>query len=247
MASPDTDAARVLVRQLEPGEGLSAEDDAWLKRGLAQAMPDLRLDELFRVRPRLFADLEFLVVAEDAATHQALAALGSRWAFTGAGERFLHISVQFVAQSRRGGRLFVGTWQEHLTAVLASGFFPRLSALKTYNPVAYCAMRAYGRLPGAHMYPELDGRDTNAALAAKARDMARTLAPDHEFDARHGVIRGVGVPRDLYRERPRCDDEAVDAYFAEHVRPGDRLLAVVEVGGSQTEAAVKERFGLAGS
>jgi hypothetical protein len=246
MASSQAAVGCVVIHGFRPAEGFPARTDDWLKRGLVDAMPDLRLRDLFGLRPGLFTDVEFLVVAEHEQTGQPAAVLGSRWAFTSTGRRFLHIGVQFVASSLRGGSLFLRTWQAHLAMVVESGFFPALSALKTYNPVAYCAMRSYGKLPGALMFPAMDQPGGDAPMATVAGDIAQALAPDNEFDARCGVLRGVGVPPDLYRERPACDDPFVNAYFDRHVRPGDRLLAIVEVHSPQTEDAIMQRFSLDG-
>lgn len=235
---------RVRIERWSGTRPLTEEQDRWLKRGMVEVMPDLRMDELVRLRPALFREPEHLVVARDAEADVPLAVLGSSWQFTAAGERFLHIGVQFVAARLRGGDTFRLSWLEHMAAVLASGHFPSWSALKTFNPVAYCAMRDYGRLPGAVMYPEvqMDSPGRDAALDSVAQCIAGALAPAHAFDPAVGVIRGIGVPRDLYRERPHCRDEQVNAHFAEHVAVGDRQLCIVHVRSKETEAAIMAHF-----
>ncbi|MFL6130530.1 MAG: hypothetical protein ACJ73E_15890 [Mycobacteriales bacterium] len=235
---------RVRIERWSGTRPLTEEQDRWLKDGMTEVMPDLRMRELLELRPDLFREPEHLVVARDADADVPLAVLGSSWLRTGVGDRFLHIGVQFVAARSRGGDIFRRSWVEHMAAVVAGGHFPVWSALKTFNPVAYCAMRDYGRLPGAVMYPEVQmgsvGRD--AELDTVARRIAGTLAPRHRFDPEVGVIRDIGVPRDLYRERPRCRDERVDAHFAEHVAAGDRQLCVVHVRSKRTEDAIMAHF-----
>jgi hypothetical protein len=225
---------------------LDAGTDRWLKSGLARALPDLSLDTLFRLRPGLFVETDDLVVAVDGPSGEPVAALGSRWVRTPTGARVLHIGVQFVAQRRRGDTLFGRSWWALLEQVVAGGHFPRISALKTYNPVAYCAMRAYGRLPGAVLFPDLQARRQDERLARLAADVAGVLAPRHRYEPGSGVIRGVGVPRDLYRTRPASDDPEVNGYFGRVTRPGDRVLCVLHVRDPATEAAILELFGRSG-
>lgn len=223
-------------------KAVGAEQDAWLKAGLTAGLPELRMSELFACRPDIFQTSEFLVIATDAAGRAPLAVLGACWQSTLSGVRFLHIGVQFVVTAARGSEVFRRSWRELLGAVGASGEFPTISALKTFNPVAYCAMRAYGRLPGAVMYPELE-REPDLATVRLAQQIAQALAPNHAFDPGTGVISDIGLPRDLYRSRPTCEDAAVDDHFRRHLSPGDRLLSVVHVRERRTAADIQQRFG----
>lgn len=222
---------------------LTAADDSWLKRGLARALPDLDLAELFRIRPGLFRETDDLVVAADGGTGDAVAALGSRWVHTGGGVAVLHIGVQFVAQRRRGDTLFGRSWYALLEQVVPSAGFPWVSALKTYNPVAYCAMRAYGRLAGAVLFPDVQARRQDEPLRRLAAEVAGVLAPDHPYDPESGVISRIGVPHDLYRTQPTCADDQVGAYFRRVTRPGDRVLCVLHVRDPAVPAAILQLFG----
>lgn len=217
---------------------------AWLQRGLVEAMPDLRVADLLVLRPGLLTESQHLVVASDPHSDLPLAVLGSSWKLTGAGRRFLHVGVQFVSPQLRGTDVFRRSWLEHMRIVISHGQFPTLSCLKTYNPVAYCAMRDFGRLPGAVMYPDVtgDGRSDGDGLRDCAVTIAAVVASDHDFDAETGIIRGVGQPRNLYRQRPLSREQDVNSYFGRHVAEGDRLLCVVEVRSRDTEAAIMQHF-----
>jgi hypothetical protein len=238
--------AAVTVERYSPARPLEPAAERWLQQGLVRALPDLRLDHLFAVRPTLFRDVEDLVVPVDAGTGEPLGALGSRWVCTAGGDRVLHIGVQFVAQRRRGESVFGRSWWALLEQVVRRGGFPRISALKTYNPVAYCAMRAYGRLPGAVLFPDVQRVHQDAPTRALATELAAVLAPGHPYDPDSGVLHGVGVPRDLYRTRPTCDDADVNGYFGRVTRPGDRVLCVLHVRDRATEAAILDLFGRRG-
>ncbi|WP_239333226.1 hypothetical protein [Frankia sp. CiP3] len=231
--------------------------DAWLKAGLATALPDLRMDALFAARPELFRSAEHLVVCLDASADTSagaglddrgagggrpVAVLGASWASTADGERFLHIGVQFVARDLRGGAAFSASWLALLDDVVSTTEFPRISVLRTYNPVAYCAMRAYGRLPGAALYPDPRRERRDARISELAARVARAVAPGAPFDRRSGRLAGIGVPTDLYRTRPTSDDDLVNTHFARHTRPGDRILCMVHVRSEQTIQAILDGF-----
>ncbi len=235
-------ATQVRIERWEQPNALDDERDAWLKNGLISGMPSLRMAELFACRAQLFRDVDFLVVAVHTVDDVPLAVLGARWHTTAAGLAFLHIGVQFVAESAQGGDVFRLSWRELLAAVVESGRFPTLTALKTFNPIAYCAMRAYGRLPGAVMYPEIERAARDSAIDAIAKQVAWDLAPNHVFDAVTGAIKGIGTPQDLYHERPTCDDESVNDYFATHLEPGDRLLSLVQIRDPRTQYAIQRQF-----
>ena len=220
---------------------LTADADRWLKDGLARMMPDLAMADLFRMRPCLFQETDDLVVATDPVSGGPLGALGTRWLRTRSGVRFLHIAVQFIAASWRGGTLFADCWLTLLKQLVQAGEFPRVSALKTYNPVAYCAMRSYGRLPGSAFFPEIAGPE-DSEIRRLAAEIAAALAPAHSFDHGSGVIAGVGVPRDLYVNRPRCDVAEVNAFFERNTGPGDRVLCVVHVRDPAVEEAIMTMF-----
>lgn len=241
--SADTVACRTspVIERFRAGRPVDASTDRWLKEGLGTAMPEMRMADLFAARPGLFREAENLVVAVDVGG-QPLAALGSRWAVTGDGLRFLHIGVQFVSRPHRGGSVFSASWAVLLADLLADGQFPNIAALRTYNPVAYCAMRDYGRLPGAVMFPEMGEAVADPVVARLAGTVAETLAPGADYEPRTGRIRGIGVPTDLYVAEPTCADPGVNRYFARHTRPGDRILCLVHVRSRHTEAAIVAAF-----
>ncbi len=249
-------ARHSIVRFTREDSPLGPSEERWLREGLVAALPDLRMAQLFASRPDLLHEAEHLVVGVERDSGQPVSALGASWEHTTDGRPFLHIGVQFVAATLRGGQVFSTSWLALLEEVIATGGFPVLSALRTYNPVAYCAMRAYGELPGAVMYPRVtrngsapgggsvagppDGRDL--AMRALAGEIAATLAPGAAFDPASGLLAGIGVPRELYRERPLSADAAVNAHFARYTSPGDRILCAVHVHDPATAEAIGANF-----
>ncbi|WP_391531044.1 hypothetical protein, partial [Candidatus Frankia nodulisporulans] len=143
-----------VVRFSRDTDPLSEAEHHWLRAGLTAALPDLRMDALFEARPDLLREAQHLVVGVERDSGAPVSALGASWAATASGQPFLHIGIQFVGARLRGGQVFATSWLALLEEVIVTGGFPYLAALRTYNPVAYCAMRSYGELPGAALYPE---------------------------------------------------------------------------------------------
>jgi hypothetical protein len=238
---PVSSAQQFAVAVYASDRPLSAEDGQRLQRGLEKAMPDLRIPELFASRPALLTEVEHLVVGAGA-DGQPLSVLGASWKKAEQGQAFLHIAVQFVARSARGTTAFSESWLALLTRLLASSQFPRLSVLKTYNPVAYCAMRTYGALPGASMFPDVTVREQDPELVALGRRLASALDSSAPYDAEIGRLRGIGQPTDLYRSRPTCHDPAVNDYFLRNSSPGDRILCFVDLRNPELEEQILGRF-----
>jgi hypothetical protein len=215
------------VVTIRPRLGFPEATRRWLAEGLIHALPRLRMDELFRQRFDMFdeADLISVAVVDDAVA----GALASRWDVLPDGTRFLHITSQFVAERQRHGGIFRMSWRGHFTDLLSGDpQFPETIVLKTYNPVVYCAMRSFGLAPYVRMYPSVTDPQ-HPSLARLAAAIAAAVSPEHEFHPGSGVIRGAGVPIDLYPELPACRDAEVNAFFAERAGPGDRVLCLLQI------------------
>lgn len=199
----------------------------WLTGGLAAGLPSLRMRGLFTVRVDMFSEADLITVVLAGDTMAGV--LASRWALLDSGPRFLHITSQFVAETHRHGEVFRSCWREHLAELTSGGGgFPFLSALKTYNPVVYCAMRSFTAAPGTTFYPPIDGSRAEG-LTLPVAEVARAVAPGRPFDQGTGVITAPGSPGDLYPSMPASRDSAVNDYFARLLRPQDRILCVLSV------------------
>ncbi len=199
----------------------------WLAEGLISALPKLRMDELFRRRFDMFDEAELITVAVVGDT--VVGALASRWDALPDGTRFLNITSQFVAEGHRHGGVFRTSWRGHFTDLIRDDpTFPEAIALKTYNPVVYCAMRSFGLAPYVRMYPSVTAPQ-HPSLAGLAAAVAAVVSPGHEFRPDSGVIRGAGVPADLYPAAPVCRDAQVNDYFDRYTRPGDRVLCLLQI------------------
>ncbi|MFE9255360.1 hypothetical protein [Streptomyces sp. NPDC006879] len=211
---------------LPSGPDLPPETEQWIVDGLVEAMPGLRMRELFTQRRDMLAEADYVIAGVDRG--RAVSLLTSRWAGLPSGRQCLHVMVQFVGDDHRGGALFGSSWAAHFARLLSDGRpFPEVIALKTYNPVVHCAMAAFGGHPEITLYPDLAGKDQSRT--ALAREVAHALAPGAPFDSELGLLGGIGRPVDLYRERPRSYLPETNAYFEAHAAPGDRVLCLLHV------------------
>ncbi|MFF7633618.1 hypothetical protein ACFZB9_10770 [Kitasatospora sp. NPDC008050] len=216
------------VLALPPGRELPPATEKWIVDGLVRAMPGLRARELFTLRRDMLIDADYIVAGVDRERDQVVSLLTSRWAQLPSGRSCLHVMIQFVGDGYRNGEVFGRSWSTHFARLLTEGHpFPEVIALKTYNPVVHCAMAAFSAHPEVGMYPDLAGRDHRAAEVAA--EVAGVLAPGAAFDPARGVLRGIGRPRDLYRERPVSYVPEANAYFAANAAPGDRVLCLLQV------------------
>jgi hypothetical protein len=230
------------VISLAPGPSLAADTEEWLVDGLTAALPELRLSALFALRRDMFRDAHVVTVATEATDGAAVGVLSSRWCELPSGRPFLHVLTQFVGTRYQHGAVFRQSWREHFAAL---GTIPELVALKTYNPIVYCALHVFTRIPGVILYPDVSasgGQDPS--MTDLAGQVAATVAAGHVFVPGTGVIRDIGVPRDLYREMPRSASSHVNEYFAASATPADRVLCVLSVPG-RAEDAIRAAFGIA--
>lgn len=222
-----TASAGVEILALRSGRDIGEADRERLLEGLAEALPELRIPELFALRPDILTSADQVLITRDRVTGAAVGLLTARSFRLADGARCLQAMVQFIGGAHRRGSVLRENWAQVLRTCAAEDGFPDVIALKTYNPVAYCAMRGLGR--SEEVYPALS-EPQDQRLAGYAAEIAARVAPDCAFDPRTGVVRGSGVPVNLYRSRPQSADPAADAYFAAHTRPGDRVLCLVRVG-----------------
>ncbi|GAA4601673.1 hypothetical protein GCM10023195_04540 [Actinoallomurus liliacearum] len=240
------DTGTLEFSNLAPSRGLAPDVEEWIVDGLTEALPALRMRSLFDLRRDMFRDADLITLAVEGSGRSVVGALSSRWCTTPAGGRLLHIMTQFVGERRQGdGIAFAGTWGRHLEGVYGqTAEFPDLWVLKTFNPIVYCAMRSFTRVPGVTFYPDVDAERQDPRIVRRAERVAATVAPGHSFSSSTGVIRGAGEPADLYPWLPESREEKVNDYFAATTLPGDRMLCMLGVPTPEAAATILQIFGL---
>ena len=242
MTVMDDDSA-VEISNLVPASDLTTATEQWLVDGLITALPGLKMADLFAIRRDMFREADLVTVATAVPGGTAVGALASRWCALPSGDEFLHVLTQFVGERYQRGPVFRQSWGSHFTAL---GSVPDVIALKTYNPIVYCAMRAFTRIPGVTLYPEITpGAGQDPVMARLAGQVASAVGNAHAFVPQTGVISGIGVPRDLYPELPRSSSREANDYFAATARPGDRVLCVLRVPDRRAGGFILSAFGRA--
>jgi|SRR5580658_624854 hypothetical protein len=242
MAAESVDAAG--ITNLVPAEFTPDRED-WLTSGLIRSLPSLRMAALFALRRDMFRDAD-LITAAVGHDGSAIGALSSRWTGGLSGdESFLHILTQFVGEDYQGSPVFRDCWGAHLAALARSERgVPGLFVLKTYNPIVFCAMRAFTFIPGVWMYPDIRLKTQQSAAAQLAAEVAAIVSPGCAFSPETAVIAGAGIPADLYPDLPPSADLAVNEYFAAATRPGDRVLCLFGAPTMATRRAILGAFGI---
>lgn len=230
----------VVIDSFVPGHDWTAGTEQWLVDGLTAALPELRMSSLFATRRDMFRAADVITVATDTKTGTAVGALSSRWCALPSGRRFLHILTQFVGTRYQHGVVFRRSWHDHFTSL---GTVPELIVLKTYNPIVYCAMHAFTRIPGVMLYPDISSAGwQDPVMANLAVQIAEAIAARHAFVPEMGVIQSVGIPQDLYRQMPQSSHELANAYFRAAAQPGDRVLCVLHVSCEQARERIRTAF-----
>lgn len=234
-------SAPVRIATLVPAEQLTAEREQQLVEGLIAALPSLRMADLFERRRDMFRNADLVTIATTEG--EVVGALASQWAMSADGADFLHITSQFVGERYRQGHVFKLSWAGHFAEVCRRRGCPQLTVLKTYNPIVYCAMRSFTRLPGVTMYPDIAAPAPDPERGRVAACVAWAVAPGHPFSERTGVIRDIGAPADLYPAMPMSRDRAVNDYFLRTTGPADRVLCMLAIPTRAAAEAVLRAFG----
>ncbi len=240
------DTGTLEFSNLAPDRGLAPDVEQWIVDGLTEALPALRMRSLFDLRRDMLREADLITLAVETPGRSVEGALSSRWCTTPAGGRLLHIMTQFVGERRQGdGVAFAGMWGRHLEGIYGStSEFPELWVLKTFNPIVYCAMRSFTRVPGVTFYPDVDAERQDPEITRRAVQVAEVVAAGHAFVPWTGIIRGAGEPADLYPWLPESREEKVNDYFAATTLPGDRMLCMLSVSTPAAAATIMEIFGL---
>lgn len=222
---------------------LPALDAARLRGDVVAAFPEYKLSVYFRERPGIFETADYVVAAVESGGGPLAGLLVATWRELD-GEPFLHVQMNLITVSHQRSGLLLGLWQVLVRRLLLGALgFPRLLAIKTYNPMVYSSLRVLCRAAGATLYPRLDGAQ-DPAMAGIAAAVAHELCPELEFDGPVGVVRGAGVPRDFYPSLPFTNKRDVRVYFEQNVRPGDRVLCLVRLASGTVPAVVLRRLHL---
>lgn len=221
---------------------VDVELDRTLKGDLARALPSLRMDDYFRIKPDTFRGADHVVASFDSAG-RADGTIVSAWRRLSDGTPFVHLVTAFVGETQQGSELLWQMWAVHWEAVAASwGGCPGLIAFRTYNPRSFRALGGFARIEGAEFYPSIPLTPAGQPLGELAEAVAAVISEGFHLDVATGVVRGgaVGVPVDFYPSLQLTRSDVVNEYFREEVRPVDRVLCMLRLGTETARARFME-------
>lgn len=253
-ALPDLSPVDLVI---EAGAAPAADDPGLLalQDDVVRAFPEYRLGTYFAERPGAVAGADHVVVARSPADGRLLGLVVARHR-QGAAGSYLHVEMNLITAERQRRGALLPLWRVMLARLAADpAGFPPLVAIKTYNPMVYSCLLVVARLTGAVLYPPLPTNGSAGAangsaepaggLADVAALVAAELAPSCPFDPATGALQGAGTPRDFYAAMPTTNKRQVQAYFARHLPPGDRLLCLVRFGPEAELARLMRRWNVA--
>ncbi len=220
-------------------QAFAPETKEWIVRGLIAALPDLKMEEYFRVKKDWFCEFDCLILAVESETGQLVAALASRWHQRERRPFFLHVTTQWIAHRYQLSSLLKHMWAFHLQMLNRGPFgCPSLCALKTCHPAAFSALRLFARLPGVRFYPDIEAKQQDPWMAELARQVASRISLNLRFSADTGVIRGASVPAGFYSALPTTRRPKLASYFRKHLGVDDRFLCLLLI----SDEAAKRRI-----
>lgn len=222
-------------------DGLDEAYERDLQDELVETISDLRIGDMFRCRSGLLRTYDHLLVGR-AMDSSMTGVLGCTWSSC-SGMSLLHVGIQMIAPVHRRTGLFFELWRHYIAEVLPHETArPSLVGVKTYNPIVYLAMQVFAGLGGGRLYPDVEADEQDRGLTQLAAETSSVVAPGHRFEKTTGVVRGVGMPPDLYQAVPTVEVHPVERYFERHLRPGDRLLCLLRFPGFDEQGSAQQLF-----
>lgn len=211
---------------------------------LASAMPSFGVSGYFAKKQALLSDSDIIVIVHDSIEDEPAGFLAASWSKT-TEPRFLYIRTLLIAEQWHRSQVIHLIYRRLFENILDDGHdFPPVIVFKTYNPKSFAAMAAFRRVPGATVYPFINGVG-NQSVLPHVRAIAAELAPGSPLDEATGVLAGAadGVT-DFYATMPLSGTEWIDTHFQRHVTPADRMLACLFTGGQAGAARILRAFGV---
>ncbi|NMO18470.1 GNAT family N-acetyltransferase [Pyxidicoccus fallax] len=157
-----------------------------------------------------------------------------------AGRACLYLDSTGVLPELQNTGIMTGLFSQFLAwEMLRSGPWGVYVSMRTENPVVY---QSFYKVAGE--------RNTHPCLTAsvppRVQEMGRQLSvwlkQSDKFEPSSLRVKGAYDNLDaLYGELPTCDDENINRYFREHLRPVDAFLVLAKLSGPSTLLSIARR------
>lgn len=217
------------------------ENQIEIVQGLSAGMPDFGVVQYFSSQPGIFESYDYLIVAFEKSTNQAIGLLAGKW--LGKDERrFFYFWTAMVVDRYRKTLLFKRQLQFFFESLLKqeNGALPSLIVTKTYNPVVYTILNAtFGGIDGINVYPDVQREPQDTSIRSLAENIMTSISDKLHFDSETGVVTGgqSAVAPDFFPYMDTSRDDAANKHFRKNLTPSDQILCIVQISENAMPAA----------
>jgi hypothetical protein len=174
-------------------------------------------------------DFDHVVLATDRETGRHVAMLAANDGETPDG-LYLNLRAAFVIDAMRGSKLMRRLLAYTISRISCLGMMPRVIVAQTSIPACYRLLSLFSQIiPGATVFPEPEMAVVDLGRAGLARRIARSTAPNLEYEAGTGTIKGARLNTATCFARTTGADPAVDAMFERNLGSSDQMMVVVDM------------------
>jgi hypothetical protein len=174
-------------------------------------------------------DFDHVVLATDRDTGRHVAMLAANDGDTASGP-YLDLRAAFVIDAMRGGKLICRLLAYAISRISCLGGVPRIIAAQTSVPACYSLLSLFAQtIPGASVFPEPDTVAIDLGRAGLARQIARRAAPQLEYEAGTGTLKGARLTSATCFARTTDADPVVNAMFERNLGSGDQMMVVIDM------------------
>ncbi|QRK05690.1 GNAT family N-acetyltransferase [Archangium violaceum] len=150
-----------------------------------------------------------------------------------AGQTCLYLDSTGVLPELQNTGIMTGLFGQFLlTELLRAGTRSLYVSMRTENPVVY---QSFYKVAGErNTFPSLS-TPVPERVQEMGRQLAAWLKQSDKFDAPSLRVKGAYDNLDaLYGELPTCNDDNINTYFRQHLRPVDAFLVLAKLSGPST-------------
>jgi hypothetical protein len=174
-------------------------------------------------------DFDHVVLATDRETGRHVAMLAANDGETPDG-LYLNLRAAFVIDAMRGSKLVRRLLAYTISRISCLGIMPQVIVAQTSIPACYRLLSLFSQIiPGATIFPEPEMAVVDLGQAGLARRIARSTAPNLEYEAGTGTIKGARLNTATCFARTIGTDPAVDAMFERNLGSSDQMMVVVDM------------------
>lgn len=207
----------------------SREINDFVSKSLSLGMPNYKISDYFNAKPNILIDSDWIFVAHDINTRQAIGVLSIRWIDGKYFKNSINIKTILIATRFQRTQLIRHFFSCMLKALYTENRLVDSFSIKTTNPISYMSLKIFSRIPDTYFFPNILNPEGNNINFLVIKEMAGIISPNQFYSIEKSIyLNGNGgVPNDFYPQFPISKCSYTNNYFKEHVWPNNRLLAIL--------------------